>query len=214
MKTTNLFRFVSLCSIFCLLLFVQSANAQTDRTQEPDPQNDSGSATDPNNAKFGAAPGKAGELGREQKFKDAIQAAIRGFNAEQKGFGYPPIVGDAELSKLMSNPEFVNNFKGFLTGLSTTIRVTVKNDGPGLVNLAFADGRQEQIPPKSLKTIQGNFGNVKLFSTSDWAAIELIPDSEFSFMDGDDQKTYDLKPSHSFKRELQMGKQHYVLQPK
>ena len=193
---------------------MQSANAQTDRAQEPDPQDNSGSATDPNKAVFGAAPGRAGVLDREQKFKNAIHGAILAYNAEQKGFGFPPIVGDAELSKLMSNPDFVTNFKGFLTGLSAPPRVTVKNDGPGLVTLAFADGRMEQIPPKSLKTIQGNFGNVKLFAPSDWAAIELIPDSAFSFMDGDDQKTYDLNPSHSFKRELQMGKQHYVLQPK
>ena len=228
MKSTNLIGFVSLCSIFCLMLFVQSANAQSDRTPQADPSTDTDPAQDeevvPNDTPFGAAPGGAGVASRDQKLKDSIHAAIQAYNLEQKNFGFKPLCSDAELQKMLSG-DFVTKFKGFLAGHSamphtTTITaaaptVEIKNNGPGYVTLGFADGSSVQIVPKDSRTFPGTFGNVRLSSDSDWANIEILGQhSEFSFMDGDDQKTYDLKPGQPFKRELQMGKKHYVLQPK
>ena len=230
MKVTKLSCFVSLCSIFCLMLFVQSANAQS-RSQETDTDKNTGSATQaPDTATFGAAPGGAGVAERDQKLKDAIRAAIQTYNTEQKNFGYEPLCSDADLKNVMSG-DFVTKFKGFLTGKSTipatqtklptttTVssepKVEIKNNGPGTVTLAFGDGRIEQIAPKESKVIEGVFPSTHVHADDNWTEIEIVVERlEFSFMDGDDQKTYDLKPGESFKRELQKGKKHYVLQPK
>lgn len=205
------------------MLLVQSANAQTDRTTPADPAKN---PAPPIN--LGAAPAGDGVAARDQKLKDNILVAIQAYNAEQKSFGYQPICSDAELKNLLSG-DFVTKLKGILAGPSATAAATtsttvtsaaptfeIKNNGPGFVTLGFADGTTVQIVPKESRSFQGHFGNVRLSSSdSDWANIEIVGrSSEFSFMDGDDQKTYDLKPGQSFKRDLGMGKKHYILQPK
>lgn len=204
------------------MLIVQSANAQGrggDAKQDSQVKEDVPQEKAKEKMVLGGAAGVTGQVARDQKMKDAIQAYIN----ETHALGFKSKPGDF----LGDLQQILRRHSGGGTLVVHAKDIKIVNHGPGrlIVEYPTTSGKPAieipapSAPATSISTsIEVGHGQVKLIALGNYVGLELSNTckSNISFWDGDsDGGTFKLAPmGASLKRDLGKDLRHYYLEMK